>query len=220
VTRLDRYRALGLGAGVLAVAALGWAAPSRPGDDHDHDTSHGAASSASRRSGGAPAVTLQAQRQAAQSLARKGIMTAPSGGFQPNQPVTKGELAIILVRMIDYLESQGTKKVSQSKSPPLVAPGVRAGLKSLPPRHRGYPALARLANGGYLLPSSGELFLPTAKTINQPVTARELAVALAGISTRIAEKRAALEHPEVLEAQRETVNSPGQRRGAGTPESP
>jgi hypothetical protein len=157
---------------------------------------------------------------AAQSLAKKGIMAAPSGGFQPNQPVTRGELAVILVQMIDYLESRGPKKVSQSKSPPLVTPRVRAGLKALPPRHRAYPALARLANGGYLLASNNELFLPTPQNLNQPVSARELAVALAGISTRIAEKRLAMERPEVLEAQRDTVNSPGQRRGVNTPSSP
>jgi hypothetical protein len=215
VTRLQKHRTVVLSAAAIVIAGAGLAAPARPGAEHD--ASHGAASSASRRSGSAAPVTPQATRMAAQSLAQKGIMTAPAGGFKPDQPVTRGELAVILVRMIDYLESQGPKKASQSKSPPLVTPRVSAGMKALPRRHRAYQALARLANGGYLLASRGDLFLPTRQNIDRPVTARELATALAGISTRIAEKRAVLEHPEVLEAQRDTVNSPGQRRGANTP---
>lgn len=164
----------------------------------------------------APAPRLT-PRAAAQSLAKKGIMSAPGGQFHPDQPVTRGELAIVLVRMIDYLESQGPVKASQSKSPPLVTPRVRAALQSLPPRHPAYAAVARLARGGYLLPSNhGELFLPTRQNIDRPVTARELAAALAGIASRIAEKRAALAHPEVLEQQRESITAPDQHRGLGT----
>jgi hypothetical protein len=163
-----------------------------------------------------PAPTLSA-RQAERSLAKKGINLAPGGQFHPDQPVTRGELALVLVRMIDYLENQGPRKVSQSKSPPLVAPRVRAALQSLPHRHPAYGAVARLARGGYLLPSNhGEIFLPTRQTIDRPVTARELSAALAGIACRIAEKRAVLEHPKVLEDQRETVTSPGQHRGLNT----
>jgi hypothetical protein len=170
--------------------------------------------------GAAPArqaPTLSA-RQAERSLAQKGINLAPGGQFHPDQPVTQGELALILVRMIDYLENQGAQKVSQSKSPPLVAPRVRAALQSLPHRHPAYSAVARLARGGYLLPSNhGDLFLPTRQNIDRPVTARELSAALAGIACRIAEKRAVREHPEVLDEQRETVTSPGQHRGLKTP---
>ena len=163
----------------------------------------------------APAPTAQ---QAEKTLARKGIRLAPGGAFRPNQPVTRGELALVLVRMIDYLESQGPVKLSQSKSPPLVSPRVRAGLQALPHHHPAYAALARLGRGGYLLPSNhGQLFLPTRQNIDRPVTASELSAALAGIATRLAEKRAALEHPEVLQEQRETVTSPDQRRGRNTP---
>lgn len=162
----------------------------------------------------APALTA---RQAAQKLSQKGIRLAPGGQFHPDQPVTRGELAIVLVRMIDYLENQGPVKVSQSKSPPLVTPRARAALQSLPHRHPAYAAMARLARGGYLLASNhGDLFLPARQTIDRPVTARELSAALAGIASRIAEKRAALEHPEVLQEQRETVTSPGQHRGLNT----
>jgi hypothetical protein len=165
--------------------------------------------------GAAPALTPP---QAAKSLAQKGINLARGGQFRPDQPVTRGELALVLVRMIDYLENQGPRKVSQSKSPPLVAPRVRAALQSLPHRHPAYAAVARLARGGYLLPSNhGELFLPTRQHIDRSVTARELSAALAGIACRIAEKRAALEHPKVLDEQRDTVTSPGQRRGLSTP---
>jgi hypothetical protein len=166
--------------------------------------------------GAAPAPTV---RQAERSLTQKGINLARGGQFRPDQPVTRGELALVLVRMIDYLEKQGPRKVSQSKSPPLVAPRVRAALQSLPHRHAAYAAVVRLAQGGYLLPSThGDLFLPTRQNIDRPVTARELSAALAGIACRIAEKRAALEHPKVLDEQRETVTSPGQRRGLNTPE--
>jgi hypothetical protein len=163
-------------------------------------------------------VTAAEARKATQSLAQKKIMSAPTSAFRPEQPVTRGELAIILVRMVDYLENQGPKRASLSKSPPLVTPRVRAGLKALPQRHRAYPALQRLALGGYLLSSgTGSIFMPTPQTIDRPVTARELSIALAGISSRIAEKRVVLEHPEVLKDQQETVNSPGQSRGINTP---
>ena len=100
-----------------------------------------------------------------------------------------------------------------------MSPRVRSGLAALPRRHRAYPAVARLAKGGYLLPSDrGQLFLPTSRNIDRPVTARELSTALAGIASRIAEKRAALEHPGVLQEQRETVTAPGQHRGLNTPQ--
>lgn len=145
-------------------------------------------------------------------------MPVPGGRFRPDQPVTRGELAITLVRMIDYLENQGPVKASGSKSPPLVTPRVRAGLAKLPRRHPAYRAVARLALGGYLLGSGREApFLPTRQNIDRPVTARELATALAGIASRIQEKRVALAHPEVLEQQRDTVTAPGQRRGLNTP---
>jgi hypothetical protein len=151
-------------------------------------------------------------------LSQKGILVAPGGKLRPDQPVTRGELAIILVRMIDYLENRGPQKLSRSKSPPLVSPRVRAGLAALPRRHPAYPALARLAKGGYLLPSDrGPSFMPTARNIDRPVSARELSAALAGIASRLAEKRAALEHPGVLQEQRETVTAPGQHRGLNTP---
>jgi hypothetical protein len=163
----------------------------------------------------APALTAQ---QSERKLAQKGIRLASGGQFRPDQPVTRGELAIVLVRMIDYLESHGAQKVSQSKSPPLVSPRVRAALHSLPHRHPAYAAVTRLARGGYLLSSNhGELFLPTRQNIDRPVTARELSAALAGVASRIAEKRTALEHPGVLQDQRETTTSPGQRRGLNTP---
>jgi hypothetical protein len=203
---------------VVALAGGAWAAPAGPQPGHDHAHSHAAPSSVSSQRGQGSGVTAQAARQAARSLSQKRILAAPDSRFRPDQPVTRGELAMILVRMIDYLESQGPKKASLSKSPPLVTPRVRAGLGALPRDHRAYPALRRLAMGGYLLASGGgQLFLPTRRNINRPVTAGELSAALAGIASRIAEKRVALEHPEALEQQRETVNAPGQRRGLNTP---
>ena len=205
------------GPGVIALAlAVAFAGPALAGQDPGQARTPSAAGHTGESKGG-PAGSLSA-RQAERSLAQKGILLAPGGQFHPDQPVTRGELAIILVRMIDYLEHQGPVKVSQSKSPPLVTPRVRAALAALPRRHRAYAAVARLARGGYLLASDhGNLFLPTRRNIDRPVTARELAAALAGIACRVAEKRVVLEHPEVLDQQRETVTSPGQHRGLNTP---
>src|SRR4051794_30597186 len=205
-----------LGLAVLTVAATALVASPAPPAGHEADHNHGLVTHAPI-AGRQSRLTAAAAGQAARSLAQKGIPVAAGGKFRPDQPVTRGELAVILVRMIDYLESQGPQKVSRSKSPPLVSPRVRAGLAALPRRHRAYPALARLARGGYLLPSQrGELFLPTPRNIDRPVTARELTAALAGIASRIAEKRSALEHPSVLQEQRETVTAPGQHRGMNT----
>jgi hypothetical protein len=206
-----------MGLVTLSGVAAALAASLAPGAGHGVDHDHGPVTHTAR-SLAKPGMSAAAAGQAARSLAQKGISVSPGGKFRPDQTVTRGELAIILVRMIDYLENHGPQKVSRSKSPPLVSPRVRAGLAALPRRHRAYPALARLAKGGYLLPSErGELFLPSAQNIDRPVSAAELSAALAGIASRIAEKRAALEHPGVLQEQRETVTAPGQRRGMNTP---
>ncbi len=200
----------------IAVSLMG-SVIAAPGHDQEDEPGHRHASpSGVTGRGGASSLSA---RQAAQSLAQKRILTQAGTQFHPEQPVTRGELAVILVRMIDYLESQGPKKASLSKSPPLVTARVRAGLAALPRRHRAYPAVKRLALGGYLLTSGTDrdLFLPNRATIDRPVTARELSAALAGISSRIAEKRAVLAHPEVLEQQRDSVTAPGQHRGLGTP---
>jgi hypothetical protein len=203
--------------GLAAVwATTAHAAPGPPAADPHAGHGHGPVTHAARSGSGRYSVA--AAEQAARSLAQKGIPIAPTGRLRADQPVTRGELAIILVRMIGYLENRGPVKVSRSKSPPLVSPRVRAGLAALPHRHRAYPAIAHLAKGGYLLPSDrGELFLPTARNLDQPVTAGELSAALAGIASRLQEKREALEHPGVLQEQRETVTAPGQRRGLSTP---
>jgi hypothetical protein len=200
---------------ILAAVAVGAAARSAQAQEAPGEPGHShAAPSGAVRGGGGKQPTA---RDAAHSLAAKGIMPAEEK-FRPDQPVTRGELAVVLVRMIDYLESRGPQKVAHSKSPPLVAPRVRAGLAALPRRHPAYPALRRLALGGYLLSTGPDraLFLPTRRNIDRPVTAKELTAALAGIASRIAEKRTALEHPEILQDQRETVTAPGQHRGAGT----
>jgi hypothetical protein len=203
----------GLSLAVLTLAAGVCTAAPAAQDDPEHQHSHGAPSKAS----GQKAAPTPSEQQAMQALTQKGIMRA-TGSFRPNQPVTRGELAVVLVKMIDYLENTGPKKLSQVKSPALVTPRVRAGLAALPRNTPAYRAMARLAQGGYLLASNrAEFFMPTRQNINQPVTAREVSTALAGIASRIAEKRAALEHPDVIEQQRESVTAPGQHRGFNTP---
>jgi S-layer homology domain len=134
------------------------------------------------------------------TVAARGVMPPKApGAFKPDQTVTRAELAAILVRLIDTIESQGPQKLSGSPSKPHVPRAQRAALARLPRNLPAYPAMARLIQGGYLVPNvHGETFLPTKQNLNQPVTREELARALAGISIRITEKRVAIEHPESL----------------------
>lgn len=134
------------------------------------------------------------------TVAAKGVMPArPTGAFQPDQPVTRAELAAILVRLIDHLESRGPQKLTGSKARPHVPRAQSAALARFPRRHPSYAPLKRLIEGGYLVPNHhGEMFLPTGATIDKPATAREVELALAGVSIRVLEKRVGVEHPESL----------------------
>jgi hypothetical protein len=134
-------------------------------------------------------------------VAQNGIMGATGRNtFQPNQPVTRAELAVILVRAIHHLESRGPVKISTSPAKPEVPPAQTAGLARHSRTHPAYPALDRLVKGGYLIPDAqGKAFFPPPETIDQPVTAAEVATAVAGVMIRITEKRNALEHPETLQ---------------------
>jgi len=133
-------------------------------------------------------------------VASQGIMPPKAGStFKPNQPVTRAELASILVRLIDYLETRGPQKLTGSKAKPHVPRAQTAALTRFPKGHASYPHLKRLIEGGYVIPNlHGEAFLPTRETIDRPATAREVEVALAGVALRVLEKRVGVEHPESL----------------------
>jgi hypothetical protein len=172
------------------------------------------------------------------TVAARGVMPPKApGAFKPDQTVTRAELATILVRLIDTLESQGTPKISTSPSRPHVPRAERAALARLPRRHPAYPAMARLVQGGYLVPNvHGETFMPTKQNLDRPVSQEEVARALAGVSIRVTEKRVALEHPESLKEgyhlgpneERPTVprdqpahrHGPGERQGGPRPPRP
>lgn len=135
------------------------------------------------------------------SAAAKGVMPPRQRDrFEPEQTVTRAELAVILVRMIDYLETKGPQKLSNSPAKPHVPRAQRQALAKFPRTHRAYPALKRLVEGGYVVPNiHGEVFLPTRETIDRPVTPQEVSLAMAGVAIRVLEKRVGVEHPESLQ---------------------
>jgi hypothetical protein len=135
------------------------------------------------------------------TAAQRGVMPPVTRDtFRPNQPVTRAELATILVRTINHLESRGPVKISSSPAKPEVPPEQLTALAKFNRRQPYYTHLERLIKGGYLIPNAeGNSFVPTPANINQPVTAAEVAAAVAGMMIRITEKRAALETPETLQ---------------------
>jgi hypothetical protein len=177
-------------------------------------------------------------QRAITTVAARGVMPPKApGAFKPDQTVTRAELATILVRLIDTIENQGPQKLSRSPSKPHVPRAQRSALARLPRNQPAYSAMARLVQGGYLVPNvHGETFMPTRQNLSQPVTQEELARALAGISIRITEKRVAIEHPESLKEgyrlgpndDRPTVprgqaphrHGPGERPGGPRPPRP
>jgi len=176
-----------------------------------------------RPAAAAPAARFKevpAQHWAATAIAKatqKGVMApATKDTFQPNQPVTRAELAVILVRAIDYLEAQGPVKIGTSPVKPEIPPVQQATLARFPKSHPAHAAMERLILGGYLIPDAhGKAFLPTPETINQAATAGEVATAVAGLMIRVTEKRNALEHPETLQEgdRPETQQPPAGQKG-------
>jgi hypothetical protein len=160
--------------------------------------------------------------QAIRRAAKQGLMPPVSKNqFRPSAPVTRAELAAVLVRVIDYLESKGPVRISSSPAKPEVSPRELVVLARFKKTHPSYAALNRLITGGYLIPDSkGSVFLPTPRNINQPASAEEVAAGFAGVMIRITEKRTALEHPETLqEGDRPETRGPNEqpsvpRRGA------
>jgi hypothetical protein len=133
-----------------------------------------------------------------------GLMAAPGGKFQPDRPVTRAELAVVLVRMIDAVEKAGPKPFHNSPAKREVPPAQHAALDKLPASDPGTPAMRRLVDGGYLSPMAhrGQVkagWMPTAANFNKPVTAREVSDAVRCVVLRIEEKKVAVQHPEALQ---------------------
>lgn len=138
-------------------------------------------------------------RAAIETAVRRKLMTAQEGRFEPDRPVTRAELAVVLIRMVDAIEKAGPKPIEKSPALHDVPPAQRAALRTFPPKHWATPALARLVNGGYLSPPRDPAgWLPTPRTLDQPATAGEVARALAAVTARIEEKKVAIERPEAL----------------------
>jgi len=108
-----------------------------------------------------------------QKLADKGIVKGyPDNTYKGDKPVTRYELAATLQRMIEYIE--------QSKKP--IVKDEKA-TKSTP--NWGKDAETFLKDGGYLTENSVLL----QKDGSKPITADDLAQALASVAGRIIEKQ-------------------------------
>src|SRR5438270_12635762 len=64
-------------------------------------------------------------RSAIQRSVALGLLQAPGGRFQPDRPVTRAELAVVLVRLIDGVEKAGPKPFHNSPSRHEVPPQQR-----------------------------------------------------------------------------------------------
>ncbi len=132
-------------------------------------------------------------------IVQRGIMTPQGDRFEPDRPVTRAELAMVLVRLVDAVEKAGPKPFDRSPARHDVPAAQRAALEKLPPKHAATRALRRLVLGGYLSPPDGAgQWLPAAQNLDRPAPAREVAAAVSGVLFRIEEKKVAVERPEAL----------------------
>lgn len=116
-------------------------------------------------------------RGSVQSLTTKKIMTAdPDGKFRGDKPVTRYELAVTLDRFIQYME--------KSRQP--LHPTSVGGLVTVPRTANARQRLAfyHLVSQGFL-PANSPLLAPRG---DGPVSARELADALAQVITRLSDR--------------------------------
>ncbi len=104
------------------------------------------------------------------ALADAGIVRGyPDGTFKGDQPVTRYELAVALDGLIRFI---------QASFQPIETSCIKSG------KDWAKNSLANLRSGGYLADDS-----PVLKEPNKPVTAAELAQALASVSARLIELR-------------------------------
>lgn len=125
---------------------------------------------------------------------RGSAQRAGDRGYDGNRPVTRYELAVTLWRFVQYIEGADRQKRSS------VAPGASvaggANVTPGPDAASGPDALKRLVSGGYLPQNT-----PLARQGNQPVTANQLADALAQVITRVTERRTPVPPGEAPPAQ-------------------
>lgn len=126
-------------------------------------------------------------------------MSAPEGRFQPERPVTRAELAFVVVRMIDAVEKSGPTPLRKSPTKHDVPASQIAALARMPQSHPATTAYRTLVRGGYLSPPDGKpISLPTRASLDKPVTAEELADVFTAVALRVEEKRVGVFHPEAL----------------------
>lgn len=145
-------------------------------------------------------------RAAIETSVDRKLMSAPGDVFQPDRAVTRAELAVVLVRMIDAVEKSGPKPFDRSPAKHDVPAAQLAAARKLPASHWATPAVRRLVEGGYLSPipaphdgpGRSQGWMPTAGNLDQPVSAAEVASATTSVVTRVEEKKVAVLHPEAL----------------------
>ncbi len=106
----------------------------------------------------------------------RGLMTpATDGRFHGNAPVTRYELAVVLDRLVRDMEAAHRPLSATPPVPARVPPGTPAAPAA---------ALRHLIGGGFLPPDSPLLTRPGAR----PVTADEMADALADVTLRLSDR--------------------------------
>lgn len=117
-------------------------------------------------------------RAAVDGMVKKQIMRPDSSGkFNGSKPVTRYELAVILDKLITYVETS-QKPIKESKFP------VPTGSLTAPNGHWAHDAQERLVRDGFVPTSSPLLKKPGTEI----VVAKELAQVLATVSTRLTDR--------------------------------
>ena len=99
----------------------------------------------------------------------------PSGNFNGNKAVTRYELAVTLDRLVHYIEDSH-KPLSAVPQKPISLP------HTMP--HDAAAAISHLVGNGFLPPNTSLLI----KAGSRPVTAQELADALAQVTIRLSDR--------------------------------
>ncbi|MDH7601761.1 MAG: S-layer homology domain-containing protein [Armatimonadota bacterium] len=132
--------------------------------------------------------------EAVQSLKEKGIVNGYSDGtFRGDKPVTRYELAVLLVRFTDFLtETLGCPTESKQGSPAMTDPSNnKTSARGTPGAHLRNEPAKTLLRGGFI-PQNSPLLTQSAKL----VTMEEVAEALASISMRLIELKVPNEGPD------------------------
>jgi hypothetical protein len=155
-----------------------------------------------RGSGGPPLTPelRERMRKAQEEMAKRRVMERPNPNFPPEAPITRGELAITLARLVQHLENSGPVRAAKAGDPKKIQPYQLTALAKLPKSHRATPAMTRLVKGGYIIKARDHrVFLPTPQNIDKPVGPKETATAISGVVLRVMEKQTEVAHPDQKE---------------------